>query len=55
MKTKTPVSTKKQRVAVNDLKTRKNPTGGVMVRESPTKASIGQPVTFTATVSPTSG
>ena len=28
MKTKTPVSTKKQRVALPDLKTRKNPKGG---------------------------
>jgi len=55
MKTKESVSTEKQSVAVKDLTTRKNPTGGVMVRESPTKASIGQPVTFTATVSPTSG
>ena len=31
MKTKTPVSTKKQSVALKDLKTRKNPKGGVTV------------------------
>ena len=34
MKTKTPVSTKKQTVALKDLKTKKNPKGGAPISTS---------------------
>jgi hypothetical protein len=34
MKTKAPVSTKKQSVTVKDLKTRKNPKGGTSINTS---------------------
>ena len=44
MKTKTPVSTKKQPVTLKDLKTRKNPKGGVV---------SGHVATFTVTLSRT--
>ncbi|MDO8545384.1 MAG: hypothetical protein Q7S40_33500 [Opitutaceae bacterium] len=37
MKTKTPASTKKQNVAVKDLKTKKNPKGGGGITISGTK------------------
>ena len=33
MKTKQPISTKKQTVTLKDLKTRKNPKGGVTVNK----------------------
>ena len=39
MKSKEPVSAKKQTIIVKDLKTRKNPKGG-----GPTGSTIGQPI-----------
>ena len=46
MKTKPAIGTKKQSVTVKDLKTRKNPKGGVAFQASslPVKASVSQPL-----------